>query len=106
MAKGDKTYIGPSITIDGEIEADEGVILEGRVRGKITCGQDLTVEQGAEVEADVRAEVVHVAGQLTGQVEAKSRVELSSDGQMTGDIRSPRILIADGAQYKGNIDMS
>lgn len=106
MAKSDKTFIGASITIDGEIDSDEGVVLEGRVQGKITCAQDVTVERGAEVEAEVRADVVQVHGRVVGPVDARARVELSNEAQVTGDVRSPRILIADGAQYKGHIDMS
>lgn len=105
-ARSDKTVIGASVTIEGEIESDDGLQLFGRVTGKVRCEQEVVVEGGAEVEAEVSADAVTVAGSLTGNTEAKSRIEITADGRMTGDIRAPRILIADGAQYKGNIDMS
>jgi cytoskeletal protein CcmA (bactofilin family) len=101
----DKTIIGPTITVDGEIDAEGGVVVLGRVTGKLRSAEDVVVDAGGEVEAEVEAEAVAVAGRLVGPVDAKSRVEISAEGRVTGDLRAPRILIADGAQYKGNIDM-
>lgn len=106
MARQDKTIIGSSIRIEGEVDSEQTLVILGRVSGKIQCEQEVSIEAGAEVEADVRGEAVVISGRLQGPAEAKSRVEISPDGQMSGDIRAPRILIADGAQYKGNIDMS
>lgn len=106
VSRQDKTVIGGSITIDGEIDADDGLVVYGRITGSVKTEQELAIEAGAEVEADVSGEAVIVSGALTGAAEAKNRVEITPDGRMTGDIRAPRILIADGAHYKGNIDMS
>lgn len=100
-----KTIIGSSITVDGEVEADEGVLVHGTVRGSVRSGEDVVVDKAGAVEADVDADTVQVSGKVNGNVGAKSKVELTADGRMVGDIRSPRILIADGAQYKGSIDM-
>ena len=101
----DKTIIGPTMTIEGELEAEGGVVVMGRVIGKLKSAEDVTVDEGGEVEAEVEAEAVAVAGRVLGQVEATNRVEITAEGRVTGDLRAPRILIADGAQYKGNIDM-
>jgi cytoskeletal protein CcmA (bactofilin family) len=106
MSRPDKTVIGPSITIEGEVDSDDALVVQGRITGKITCEQDVTIEAEAEVEAEVSAETLVVSGRLDGPAAAKVRVELTSHGRMSGDIRSPRIQIADGAQYKGNVDMS
>ncbi len=106
MTRPDKTVIGPSITIEGEIDSDDALVVLGRVTGKITCEREVLIEADAEVEAEVNAEAVVVSGRLDGPAEAKVRVELTPQGRMSGDIRSPRIQIADGAQYKGNVDMS
>lgn len=106
MARQEKTIIGSSISIEGEVDSEQGLVVLGRINGKIRCDAEVTIEAGAEVEAEVNAEAVMVSGRLDGPAEAKSRVEISPAGQMSGDIRAPRILIADGAQYKGNIDMS
>lgn len=106
VTRQDKTVIGGSISIDGEIEADDPLVVHGRVTGRVQTAAELSVEAGAEVEAEVAAEAVLVSGALTGPAEAKNRVEITPEGRMTGDIRAPRILIADGAHYKGNVDMS
>lgn len=100
-----ETIIGKSITIDGEISGDEPVIVEGTVKGKISLESTVTVASGAVVEADVESVQIEISGQVTGNVSASERVEITNDGKMVGDIKSPRILIADGAGFKGHIDM-
>ena len=99
------TVIGSSIVIEGEISSDEALVVQGTIRGKVASSESMFVENSATVEADVEAESVEVSGVLTGNVEANSRVEIKADGKMVGDVRSPRILIADGALFKGSIDM-
>ncbi len=100
-----ETVIGKSITIDGEISGTEPVIVEGSVKGKISLESSVVVASGAVVEADINTEEVEISGQVTGNIVASQRVEIKADGKMVGDIKSPRILIADGAGFKGNIDM-
>ncbi len=100
-----ETTIGKSITIDGEISGDEPVIVEGTVKGKITLESSVTVAAGAVVEADVQSAEIEISGNVTGNVSAAERVEITNDGRMVGDIKAPRILIADGAGFKGHIDM-
>ncbi len=99
------TVIGSSIVIDGEIAGEEPIIVQGTVKGRIAVSESVFVESAATIEADVEADTVEVAGVLTGNVTAGARVELKADSKMVGDIKSPRILIADGALFKGNIDM-
>jgi cytoskeletal protein CcmA (bactofilin family) len=99
------TLIGKSITIDGEISGDESVIVEGTVKGRISLDASVTIANGAVVEADVETEEVEISGHVTGNIVAGQRVEIKADGRMVGDIKSPRILIADGAGFKGHIDM-
>ena len=97
--------IGSSIVIDGEITGDEDLIIQGTVKGKITLKENLYVESTGEVEADIETRNVEVSGSVVGNIHASEKVELKSDGRMTGDIKAPRILIADGATFKGNVDM-
>ena len=99
------TVIGSSITIEGEISSDEALVVQGTVKGKINLGDSMFVENSANVEADIEAESVEVSGTVTGNITAGSRVEIKADGKMVGDVKSPRILIADGALFKGSIDM-
>lgn len=99
------TVIGSSIVIDGEITGEEDLVVQGTVKGKIVLKENLIVENSGVVEADIQTSNVTVSGQVTGNIMASQRVELKADGRMVGDIKSPRILIADGASFKGNVDM-
>ena len=97
--------IGSSIVIDGEITGDEDLVVQGTVKGRIALKQSLFVENSGVVEADIETQKVEISGSVTGNIQASDKVELRSDGKMTGDIKAPRILIADGATFKGNVDM-
>ena len=99
------TVIGNSIMIDGEISGDEDLVIQGTVKGKIAIKESLFVESGGTVEADIETQNVEIAGKVTGNITATERVELKTDGRMVGDVKAPRILIADGASFKGNVDM-
>ncbi|MBW2699798.1 MAG: polymer-forming cytoskeletal protein [Deltaproteobacteria bacterium] len=97
--------IGRSIVIDGEITGDEDLVIQGTVKGKISLKESLYVENSGVVEADIETQNVDISGSVTGNIVATEKVELKSDGRMVGDIKAPRILIADGAVFKGNVDM-
>lgn len=99
------TVIGSSIVIDGEITGEENLTVLGTVKGKIAVAQGLVVESGATVEANIESLSMSVSGRVTGNVVARERVEVKADGKMVGDIKAPRIVIADGASFKGNVDM-
>lgn len=99
------TIIGSSIIIDGEITGDEDLIIQGTVKGRIGLKESLFVESSGNVEADIETQNVEISGQVTGNIAASDKVELKSQCRMVGDIKAPRILIADGAVFKGNVDM-
>jgi cytoskeletal protein CcmA (bactofilin family) len=99
------TVIGNTIVIDGEITGDEDLIVRGTVKGKIAMSASVIVENSGTVEADIETKNVEVSGNVTGNITATERVELKTDGRMVGDVKAPRILIADGAVFKGNVDM-
>jgi cytoskeletal protein CcmA (bactofilin family) len=100
-----QTVIGTGFIVDGEVTGSENVLVHGTVKGRVTLREGLVVDAGGVVEADVESATVEIAGQLTGNVSASERVELKAESRVTGDIRAPRILIADGALYQGSIDM-
>lgn len=99
------TIVGSSIVIDGEITGDDDLIIQGTVKGRIQLRESLFVEESGAVEAEIETQNVDVSGQVTGNIRATDKVELKTQCRMVGDIKAPRILIADGAAYKGNIDM-
>jgi cytoskeletal protein CcmA (bactofilin family) len=101
----DKTVLGPSVEIEGEIEGDEDLVIQGKIQGKIVSKKDLTVDNSGNVEASITTKNLAVSGKLVGNVVATERVEVRKEGKMVGDIKAPRVIIADGAKFKGNIEM-
>jgi cytoskeletal protein CcmA (bactofilin family) len=99
------TVIGSSIVIDGEISGEEDLVVQGTVKGRISLKESLIVEGSGVVEADIQTQNVAISGRVTGNIHASEKVELKSECRVVGDIRSPRILIADGASFKGSVDM-
>ena len=99
------TVIGAGITIEGEITSDEDVAVQGTLRGKLVAKDAVSVEHGGVVEADVTGGPVTVAGTVTGNINSSDRVDLQNGAKVVGNVRATRITIADGAQFKGNVDM-
>ncbi|HEY4117088.1 MAG TPA: polymer-forming cytoskeletal protein [Byssovorax sp.] len=99
------TIIGAGITIEGEITSEEEVVVAGTVRGKLSSDGAVSVDVGAVVEADIAAQSLSVGGAVTGNVAAVDRVDILSGARLVGDVKTARITIADGASFKGNVDM-
>ena len=98
--------IGASILIKGELQGDEDLIIDGRVEGKIDLREhNLTIGPNGKIKADLYARTIVVSGEVTGSAFAAERVEIAPSGRLLGDITSPRITIADGAHFKGSVDM-
>ncbi|HYS05374.1 MAG TPA: polymer-forming cytoskeletal protein [Candidatus Dormibacteraeota bacterium] len=98
--------IGPSIQIKGELQGDEDLTIDGRVEGKIELrDHNLTIGPNGKIKADLHANTIVIAGDVQGNAYAKERVEIAPTGRLNGDIISPRITIADGAHFKGSVDM-
>ena len=98
--------IGAKTTIKGEIIGDEDVLVEGNVEGQIRVTRDLRVAPGGVVKATVEAQSLIVSGEIVGDCQATARVEIQATGRLTGNIRAPKIVIAEGAMFRGNSDMS
>ena len=99
------TVISHGITIEGELTCDDDVVIEGTLRGKLVSKDTVKVETGAVVEADIAASSLSIGGQITGNVTASDRVDLMAGARLIGDVKASRLTIADGASFKGNVDM-
>lgn len=99
------TFIGPNVTIEGTVSGSERVVVEGTVRGKINIAADLLVGTKARVEATVHARNVTVEGKLNGDISADDRVELVASATVDGNIKAPKIIVAEGAKFRGSVDM-
>ncbi len=98
--------IGPSIQIKGELQGDEDLTIDGRVEGKIELrDHNLTIGPNGKIKADLHAKTIVIAGEVSGHAFAAERIEIAPTGRLVGDIHSPRITIADGAHFKGSVDM-
>ncbi len=101
----DSTVIGPSILISGKLTGDEDLTVRGRVEGELSLTKTLIVEPSGIVKANVAVRNAIVSGVVVGNITATESVELTKEGRMVGDIRSPRVIIVDGASFRGRVDM-
>ena len=101
-----RTTIGKTIKIEGELRSQEDVSILGNITGGIETTADLFVEDGGTIEAEVQTRNIDIHGKVIGNVTCSDRFQIHDGGQVTGDIRAPRVMMADGAKYKGNIDMA
>lgn len=99
------TIIGESILISGSLAGDEDLTVRGRVEGTLTLTRTLVVEPTGMVKAEVQVKNCVIAGVVVGNVTASESVEITKEGRMVGDIAAPRVIIVDGASFRGRIDM-
>jgi cytoskeletal protein CcmA (bactofilin family) len=105
MEKG-PVNIGKSVVIKGELTGSEDLTIEGHVEGKIELRQNvLTIGPNGRIKAQVFAKSVIILGEVTGNVTATEKVDLRDNGSIDGDIAAPRVAIAEGAHFRGSIDM-
>src|SRR5436190_11414192 len=105
MEKG-PVNIGKSVVIKGELTGSEDLTIEGHVEGKIELRQNvLTIGPNGRIKAQVFAKSVIILGEVTGNVTASEKVDLRDNGSVDGDIAAPRVAIAEGAHFRGSIDM-
>ena len=97
---------GDSIQINGDLTGNEDLTIDGKLDGKIFLkDHKLTIGQNGHIKAEIQAMEVVVAGNLLGNITASDKVEVATTGTMQGDISAPRVVLADGAQFRGSIDM-
>ena len=101
-----KAIIGATIVIKGELSGDEDVVIAGEFEGTIDLPNHcLTVVGRGQVRADIKANVVEIQGEVQGDVDGVDKVWITKTGRMQGNITSPRVILDDGAIFKGRIDM-
>jgi cytoskeletal protein CcmA (bactofilin family) len=102
----DVVNIGKSVVIKGELNGSEDLTIEGQVEGKIELRQNvLTIGPNGKIKAAVFAKSVIVLGEVVGNVTASEKVDIRDNGSVDGDLISPRVAIAEGAHFRGSIDM-
>ena len=100
-----KTTIGRTIVIRGKLKSDEDLVVEGRIDAELESSKALFIENSGIVKANVRVRSLRVNGILVGNIHATEKAEIASDGRVVGDINAPTLVIADGAAFRGQVDM-
>jgi cytoskeletal protein CcmA (bactofilin family) len=100
------SIIGRSVTITGDVTADEPLTIAGRVVGTVSiAGHSLTIEETGQVDADLQADAVMVSGQVTGAVAATTRIVIKATAVVDGKLSAPVLGIEDGANICGTLDI-
>ncbi len=100
------TVIGSSMTIRGVVRSDESLHIEGELDGKLEMGDHrLTIGTHGRVNADTQAREVEILGVLNGDIDAAKKISIRKGGRLIGDLRTPAIVIEDGAYFKGRIEI-
>jgi cytoskeletal protein CcmA (bactofilin family) len=99
-------WLGPTVSVKGQISGNEDLHIEGKVEGPISLGgHRLTVGRNAEVTADVVVGDIVVHGKINGNIRASKRLEIKRDGSVTGELITASIVIEDGAHFRGKIEI-
>jgi len=99
--------IGKSISIRGDLTGNEDMVIEGQVEGKVELpNNQLTIGTNGKVKAEIHAKSVIVVGHVMGNVTGLERVEIQGTGKVDGDVAAPKLIVAEGAQLNGSIQMS
>ncbi len=106
VATGEQATIGKSLVVKGEVTGSESLYIDGKVEGAINLpGNRVTVGRNGQVAANIVAREIVVLGKVRGNCQASDRVDIRSEGSLTGDVIAARISIEDGAFFKGGIDI-
>ena len=99
-----ESLIAAELTIEGKIEGTGHVRIAGRFKGDVDVRGDLTIESGAQVTGSIRADRVSIAGELVGNIETATHVDLMQSGALTGDLKAATATVAAGARMRGMAD--
>ncbi len=99
-----ESLIAPGLIIEGKIEGTGNVRIVGRFKGEVSVKGDLTIERGAHISGEIRAENIIVRGEVEGNIHATARVELSESGVLTGDLKASSLTVAAGSRMRGKVE--
>ncbi|WP_456374262.1 bactofilin family protein [Thiolapillus sp.] len=103
---GQTTTIGASITLNGELKGNEDLLIQGQVEGNIFLKEhNLTIGEQGRIKANAFAKTITVRGELTGDLNGLDKVTITSTGRVRGNIVAPKVILEEGATFKGSIDM-
>jgi cytoskeletal protein CcmA (bactofilin family) len=101
-----RTLVAPGTRLRGEVGGTTEVLVEGEVVGEVRVDAPVIVGADGVIEGPVTAPVVRVGGRVIGDVQASDRVEVLATGSVEGNISAPRVVISEGAFFKGRVEMT
>jgi cytoskeletal protein CcmA (bactofilin family) len=105
-ARSTSATIGPSIVIRGEVSGSEDLLVQGRIDGSIALDEhSVTVGGGGRVKANISGRVITIEGEVEGDLVAQEQIVLRGSSKVLGDIKAPRVVLEDGASFRGLVDM-
>jgi cytoskeletal protein CcmA (bactofilin family) len=99
-----ESIIGNGLIIEGKIEGDGDIHISGNFKGDVRVNGDVTVEQGARVNAEISADTVTVGGQIEGNITAATQVKMLQSGQLIGDLKAKTLTVAAGSRMRGRVE--
>ena len=106
-SRGGSAALGKNVTVKGQIFAREDLTIDGEVEGTVECHEHrLTIGPNARVQAGLKAREIIIHGSIQGNVDASDKIDIKKEAKLVGDIKTSRIVIEDGAYFKGSIDIS
>jgi cytoskeletal protein CcmA (bactofilin family) len=105
MAEKEPCLIGSKITIRGQVSGSQDLIVEGRIEGRVSLENRLTVEESGSIEADLEVVDASFKGEVKGDVTASRSAVLHPTARVLGNIRAPKLVIEEGARFSGTVDM-
>ncbi|HDP95703.1 MAG TPA: polymer-forming cytoskeletal protein [Candidatus Aminicenantes bacterium] len=100
-----ESMIGESLTVEGEIHSEEALVIRGKVKGNIHSKQPLVVEESGQVTGDLNGKVITIRGTVKGKVISAQKLLISASGSFCGDISVEKLIIEEGARFKGHVTM-
>jgi cytoskeletal protein CcmA (bactofilin family) len=102
----ERTFIGSSVSIKGELSSEEDLIIQGRVEGEIDSKhKNVTIGERGHIKGDIYGKVISVEGEVQGNLFGEEKIVVRESAMVLGDIETPRFSIGEGAQFKGHIDV-
>ena len=105
MADKEPCLIGSKITIRGQVSGNQDLIVEGRIEGRVSLENRLTVEESGSIEADLEVVDATFKGEVRGDITASRSAVLHPTARVVGNIRAPKLVIEEGARFSGSVDM-
>lgn len=103
---GTGTTIGDDVEVVGTIKCNESIQINGKLNGDLNCSGDAVIGEKAVVQGNLSVNCVSVKGQITGNINAKDRIEMKSTARITGDIKSKRLTVVDGVTFIGKSEVN